>query len=469
MNATPNVLFILTDQQRWDSLGASGNPDVHTPNLDRLASTGTYFTNCHVQNPVCMPSRASILAGRYPSALGITDMGVPFPENEAHLATYFSRAGYETAYFGKLHFLPHANRDHTLPHPDYGYDQIAISDEPGVYEDAYRAWVRARAPSQLDLLSFGLPPARATWLKTMGWNDTVQHPAPPAGTGGGRHDAAGPVAFPGRDDCTHTAFVRERTLDFLRRRRDGQPFLCVASFYPPHAPWRTPQKYLDLYQPDQLQLPENLPEPVGDHLTETQLRAARHGYYAMVSEVDDAVGSLMDGLREQGLEDNTIVVFLSDHGEWLGEHGRFGKGYPAHDAVSRVPCIFRVPGQEPRCLDGLVEAVDVLPTLLELCGLTVSSRLQGRSLANTCKGGDFCPRSSALIEQGGWSGLRTPTHRYNLRADATEHLFDLEASPSGHVEVTQDPAHASALSQCRKELALRQLQIRQPHLPIWRY
>src|SRR5512136_2295029 len=148
-----NILVLYTDQQRWDALGANGNQDVRTPNLDGLAAEGANFNHAFVQNPVCMPSRISFLTGQYPATLGITDIGVPVPEHTMTLPRLLRNFGYASANIGKLHFLPHANRDHRAVHPDYGFDHLEVSDEPGCYEDAYRAWVRRKAPDQLALVS----------------------------------------------------------------------------------------------------------------------------------------------------------------------------------------------------------------------------------------------------------------------------------------------------------------------------
>lgn len=214
----PNILLINTDQQRWDALGANGNGEILTPNLDRLASEGVNFRHFFVQNPVCMPSRVSFLSGQYCSSLRILQNGMPVPENTVTLPRLLRNYGYHSANIGKLHFLPHANRDHREVHPDYGFDQLEISDEPGCYEDAYRAWVRRVAPDQLDCLSVGLPPATAVWQKTMGVCDGIRHPA--------EREERRPVVFPGRDDVTHTAFVATRTIEVpagARTRRAALP------------------------------------------------------------------------------------------------------------------------------------------------------------------------------------------------------------------------------------------------------
>ena len=183
-----------------------------------------------------MPSRVSFLTGQYPSTLGITHMGVTVPEETVTLPKVLRNYGYRSANIGKLHFLPHANRDHRMIHPDYGFDHLEISDEPGCYEDAYRAWVRRTKPDQLDHLSVGLPPSRAVWNEAMYINDPVNHPSTNQEEGGGRFDFKGPVPFPGGDDVTHSAFVAAQTQTYLRQAGQ-QPFLCIAGFYSPHAPW----------------------------------------------------------------------------------------------------------------------------------------------------------------------------------------------------------------------------------------
>ena len=131
----PNILLLYTDQQRWDALAANGNPDIVTPNLDRLAGQGLNLDRFFVQNPVCMPSRVSMLTGQYPATLGITQNGVPVPQDTLTLPRMLRNYGYVSANIGKLHFLPHANRDHRDVHPDYGFDHLEISDEPGFLMD----------------------------------------------------------------------------------------------------------------------------------------------------------------------------------------------------------------------------------------------------------------------------------------------------------------------------------------------
>ena len=464
----PNILVITTDQLRWDALGSSGNRDVHTPSLDKLAAESTTFTHHFVQHPLCMPSRASFLSGRYPSSLGITQMGVPVPETLPLLPHYLQRAGYTTANIGKLHVLPHANRDHRLPHPPYGFDYLAVSDEPGVYEDAYRAWVRRKDPAQLEHLSVGLPPATETWYHTMGISDPVTHPG-----SGARDDFAGPVVFPGADGVTHSAFVGEQTCEYLRAQDGRQPFLCIAGFFAPHAPWVVPERYLGLYNPKTFTLPdypvELEPKRAEARCTDDDLRGARHGYYALISEVDDYVGRILATLETQGLYEETLVVFTADHGEWLGEHLKYGKGYPGDDAVARVPLIIRWPGSGARTVSELAEAVDVLPTLLEAAGLQVSPELQGQSLMPLLEDRPYRAKSSALMEHHGWKNLRTAHFRYLVHADGRERLWNLEDDPHEYHDIAAEPAYREVLAEHRKLLLEKLLSLERPPGRTWPY
>jgi arylsulfatase A-like enzyme len=464
----PNILILQTDQQRWDALGANGNRDISTPNLDRLANQGVNFNRCFVQNPLCMPSRFSFLSGRYPSTLGVTHNGVPVPVDAPTLPRLLQPYGYHSADIGKLHFLPHANRDHREPHPDYGFDHLEVSDEPGCYEDAYRAWVRRRAPEQLDLISVGLPPAAATWQRLTGRSDGIKHPE--------ERFPKHPIPFAGRPDLTHTAFVSEQTVEYLRTRRADTPFLCIAGFYSPHSPWVVPPEFLEIYDPETIALPD-FPEEVEAQrgeagFTDQVLRGARHGYYAMVSEVDHHVGRILEALDERGMAESTIVVFTSDHGDWLGEHLRWGKGYPAHDCISRVPCIVRWPegtGSAGRTVTDIVEAVDVVPTLLECAGIQVPSQLQGRSLKPILEGEEAAPRDAAMVEFTGWKSLRTDRFRYIAEGDGGESLFDLEAPFGEYHDVAHEPGYADALADMRRRMVNRLIEMERPSPRTWAY
>jgi len=463
----PNILLLYTDQQRWDALGANGHPDIQTPNLDRLCAEGLNCDHFFVQNPVCMPSRISLLSGLYPSTLGILRNGITVSTDTIVLPHLLHNYGYHSANIGKLHFLPHANRDHRNPHPAYGFDHLEISDEPGCYEDAYRAWVQRQAPEEMDKISVGLPPATEVWQRTMQLDDGIHHPE--------MRFPKEAIPFGSRDDLTHTAFVAEQTMAYVERHRQA-PFFCIAGFYSPHSPWVAPQSFIDLYNPQALSLPAFPPDVDRrrsvEAFSDQELRAARQGYYAMVSEVDHHVGRILDRLETLGLSENTIIIFSSDHGEWLGEHLRYGKGYPAHDCISRVPFIVRWPrgiASPGRTEHDILEATDVVPTLLDCVGIPVPGHLQGRSFLPLVEGRHTVGRTSALTEGEGWKTVRTETMRYLIEADGHESLFDLEADPDAYRDLAADSRYAVSLAQIRHHLLTRLLKQEHPRPREWAY
>jgi len=410
-----------------------------------------------------MPSQVSFLSGQYPSQLKITHMGVPVPENLPTLPHLLRNYGYTSANIGKLHFLPHACRDHREVHPAYGFDHLEISDEPGCYEDAYRAWVRRKAPGELDKISCGLPPATAIWQKALGFRDGIKHP-----------EVREPrtAAFPSRSDLTHTAFVAEQTIEFIRRCRAG-PFLCIAGFYSPHSPWVAPQEFLDLYDPTRLSVPK-FPDDVnakrGERFSDAALQRIKQGYYAMITEVDHHVGRILACLDEEGLADDTIVLFTSDHGEYLGEFLRFGKGFPGEDCISRVPLLLRWPKGITRpgeTIRHIVEAVDVVPTLLDWAGIPIPAYIQGVPLP--ASNDDARTKASALLESTQGKSLRMDRCRYIVRENGREELYDLTRELGEYSNVASDPSYAAALSEARGEMVRRLVQVERPMPRIWPY
>lgn len=464
----PNILVIYTDQQRWDTLAANGNNVIKTPNLDALASGGVNFSSCFAQNPVCMPSRISMMTGQYCSSLGITHMAVTVPEDTLTIQKILKNAGYRNALIGKLHYLPHSNRDHRNLHPSYDFDHMELSDEPGCYEDAYRAWVRRKAPEELDNISLGLPPVTEEWQRLMRFEDDVNHPT---------RMEFGPRAFPGRSDLTQAAFVGEQTIDYIRRGGE-EPFFCFSGFYSPHSPWVAPQEFLDLYNDGDMPLPAypgGYPPVKDPRFDESTLQSITRGYYAMISEVDHWVGEILKALDQQGLAENTIVAFTSDHGEWLGEHRRFGKGHWAPDVISRVPLIVRVPesldGRKGENVDNIVECADIVPTLLAAAGIQTPPQVQGDILPVVDRPGfaDTPGDGYGLTEHTRWKSLRMPRYRYVAEADGTERFFDLRRDPWEYRDVSDDPEYTAKLAEARAALIGRMLRIEQPIAREWPY
>lgn len=460
MNSSrPDIVLIYTDQQRGDALGADGNPHIKTPTLDALAARGARFSRHFVQHPLCMPSRVSMMSGQYPSTLGITDMGVPVPERWTLLPHLLSSVGYHTVNIGKLHFLPHANRDHRRPHPRYGFDHIEISDEPGVYPDAYSAWLDNVAPGISSLIPVGNPPARATWNLLMNLAGTD--------TAGPRDDYARCDPWPHADGLTHTAFVADRTIAALDERPGEQPVFCVAGFFSPHAPYHVPEHYLRQYDRSTLPIPaysaaleREREREAHERFSDDRLRMVKHGYYAAVTEVDDHVRGIVDAIEAAGRLDRTVIVVTSDHGEWLGDHLRYAKGPPGDDAISRVPLLISGPDIEPdTVIDDLVEAIDIAPTLCQIAGMQTPPWMQGRSLLDRCRGRDASDpeRDAVRMEWTGHRSIRTSRYRYVVTADGSESLWDLESDPGEHHDLAAEPQHSDEIEAALGNLSRRLL------------
>jgi len=414
----PNILLIYTDQQRWDTIKAAGFNYMHTPNLDKIAQ-GAIFKQAYCNNPVCMPSRHSMLSGLYPSQIGTTCNGIEFPQDEMHAARYLKPYGYVTANIGKLHFKNHAHRDHRDPHPDFGFDRYIISDEPGCYDDPYIKWVETKDPSQVPLCRSATPPA---------WRGPVID-GPPRET----HQ---PYDFQGKSDLTHSAFVAEETISFLSASKDQkQPFFCISGFYAPHTPVNPPKEFLDYYQNSEIPEPEWVEGENALGLSKDEWLRVRKYYYALVSHVDHEVGRILNYLKEEGLWDNTVIIFTSDHGEHLGDHGKIQKGPPGLDSCVRVPLLFHYGSHfDSVCRDTFVEAVDILPTLLDLAGVQIPSYLPGKSLLPLMVEGQEHNRDSIYIEYrepGGqnWKTVRNSQFKYCRSGADEELLYDLTKDP----------------------------------------
>ncbi len=442
----PNVLVIYTDQQRWDTLSCQGQQAVQTPNMDALAAMGARLDQCYVQNPVCAPSRASFLSGQYCSSLRIGTNGVQFPQQVETLPSILKAYGYTTAQIGKLHFEPHARRDHRDPALRYGFDVMIQSDEPGCYDDAYTKWVERVAPEQLPQVRTMLPPAAVLWGK-QGYSEVPRN----------THE---PYCFAADADLTHTAFVTEQVCDFLRRQPKDTPYFAIAGYYAPHPPLNPPREYLARVDRDKVRLPAvGEDEPVSrelQHMTAEKWRDVACAYLAMVAQVDDGIGEIMDCLRQRGDLENTVLVFTSDHGEFLGDHGRIQKGMPGHDCITHVPCLVAYPGRIPagRVCSALTEAVDIAPTLLDFCGVQTPSFMQGRSLEGLLTGRTEQHKQAVLTEYFGEHGdrqttVRTKDYKYYCAEQGQELLFDLAKNPEETRNCVDDPDYAEPLSQMR--------------------
>lgn len=461
----PNVLILHTDQQRWDTIRYGGNEHIHTPNLDALARSGALFQNCYCNAPICMPSRQSMFSGLYPSTLGSTCNGIEMPQDAITIHGVLRPYGYHTASNGKLHFLNHANRDHREPHPSYGFDQLIVSDDFGCYDDPYLKWVEAVDPSQVaNCLSTSCP----AWT-----GDMWQIP-------GREHSMVKPYVFPAPEELSHSTFVAEATIDYIRRHRDG-PFYAIAGFFGPHSPVNPPQRFVDLYDPASLPLPHMNDGENRMGLSPDDWRRVKAYYYALISHIDDQIGRILAALDEAGVRDDTLILFTSDHGDHMGDHGWVEKGTP-YDSCNRIPLIASYPGHIPagRVYDEIVEGVDVAPTILDYCAVQTPPAMQGRSLKPLFDGGEYRARTSAYMEVkvpaghaeikacpdraggsggGTWKGVRAPDYSYYVYRDGYEMLFDLRRDPHELANVAEDGAYRDALAAMRGELVRRWFEV----------
>ncbi len=453
----PNILLILTDQQSYDTIAAAGNGHMHTPNLDRLAAEGALCTQAFCNSPVCMPSRQSLFSGRYPSALNLTANGQEMPEDVSLVHHFLKPYGYHTANVGKLHFRNVGTRDAGEPHPDYGFDQLILSETiaPG-FHDAYNLWIEKYYPGQVE---------KCRALGKPHWAHFQD-----------QYKACNPLTFQGPEDATHACFVADEVCDIVRERTDDGPWFTVAGFFYPHDPITPPARFLDFYDPESLPAPRMTEEQrkrIG--LSDTDWQVARAHYYALCSHIDEEVGRIMDCLEETGQADNTLVVFTSDHGDHMGHHGLGGKTAPGYDSCARVPLIVRYPDCIPAGtrVDSIVELVDLAPTILEFSGVPCPPVLQGQSLVRLLTGNaDPDKRDNAFLEIGNpggtqWKAVRTNTFFFAVSNEGAEELYDLTSDPDQLNNIAADPDAADMLIEAYRTLSQRVFQAR-PHVPRFR-
>jgi arylsulfatase A-like enzyme len=386
----PNILWICTDQQRFDTVGALGNPHIRTPNIDRLVREGVVFDHCYCQNPICSPSRASFLTGRYPRTTRLRQNGTRIPDDEVLVPRILKDNGYVCGLAGKLHLGP-CERG-VEERIDDGYQDFHWSHGPWPRweENEYIRWVADQGTRWEEIYPF--MPERFGAM----------------GAAGG--DGEGQLAWPGMPAKLHqTHWCAEKAIEFMSRNK-GRPWLFSVNPFDPHHPFDPPPEMLAHYDPDRLPPPEYREGELVDkpfyqqrthehglgrsgqfsflRTTDRQRRQVIAAYYAMVENVDAAVGRMIGALEATGQLENTVIVFISDHGEMLGDHGLYLKGPFMYEQAVRVPLILSAPGRLKSGLrsDALVELVDLAPTLLELAGVPVPERMQGKSLLRICGG-----------------------------------------------------------------------------------
>ena len=395
----PNILWYCTDQQRFDTIAALGNKRINTPNLDRFVGESAAFTHAFCQSPICTPSRASFLTGMYPSAVGVNGNGFrEFPRHfEDRLITKkLHDQGYDCGLIGKLHLASAFLRREERVNDGYDYFQYSHDHKGGnEHGNEYVEWIKAQGIDHDTVLK----PRGITSLDD--YRNSHEH----AGFGGFSEPSAEADNVPPHLHQTH--WCTEKAIEFIGRNREpDKPWLLSINPFDPHPPFDAPWEYYRRYDP--LTLPgahfevgdlahqERLQEAnidfqnVARHPDELQHKQIQASYYAMIEFLDHEFGRLLDYLDQTRLRENTITIFMSDHGETLGDHGLVLKGSRFYEGLVRVPLMISWPGRiKPGLNDELVELVDLVPTLYELLGTDVPAYVQGRSLAARLRGEQF--------------------------------------------------------------------------------
>lgn len=437
MKKHPNILWLCADQQRYDTIRALGNEYIDTPNLDKLCREGVAFDRAYVQNPVCTPSRASFLTGKYPSAINANMLGATNnPEHCTLITKALADAGYHCGNIGKLHISAawegHENRC------DDGYKTFLYSLSGGHDLESgcneYRDWLIRQGIDFHDIMQQN-PGAAQNKSNYYFYKDDA------------------PI------ELRQTAWAAEEAEKFIRERnKSGEPWLLTVNCFDPHPPYDAPTHLVEKY------LARNIPDPIfnksdytlGEQLKDAyhqskgvnapneQIRRERASYYGMCEIVDMHFGRIIDVVNELGIRDDTVIIFSSDHGEMLGDHGLTHKGCRFYEGAVRVPLIFSCPSRfaSDKVVQGITEYTDIAPTIADLCGIEFNDT-HGHSLvpALSENGGEGIERDYVRCEYY-WScrGAKCPPtyatmlrdRRYKLIVyhgiDAGE-LYDMENDP----------------------------------------
>ncbi len=441
MARRPNILILMADQMAAGVLPAYGNRVALTPNIDALGEHGVVFGAAYCNSPLCAPSRSVFMSGRLPSATGAYDNAAEFTSQVPTFAHYLRHAGYRTILTGKMHFCG--------PDQLHGFEERLTTD---IYPADY-GWTP----------DWRHPDVRPDWYHNM---DGVT--------------LAGPCVRTNQLDFDEeVVFSARRRLFDIARDADERPFLMVVSMSHPHDPFTIPDPWWSRYTDAALDMPlvrrGDVPEDPhslrlrricamdAQEVPEAQVRAARRAYYGACSFVDDQVGVLLAALRSSGMEGETIVILLADHGEMLGERGLWYK-MSFFEAACRVPLIMHAPGIFPAGRrDAPVSLADILPTLAEIAGNGLApdyaTPLDGRSLLPQLSGGTAHGEAlGEYLAEGALAPivmLRRGTHKF-VHSDADpDQLFDLQADPDERRNLAADPQQASVVAGFRAEVTQR--------------
>ncbi len=420
------MLFIIADDMTT-ALGAYGRP-VQTPNIDSIASRGMVFDNVYTQHPLCGPSRVALMTGLYPRSVGAVDLpSSNFRDRYPDLVTMpqlFRQNGYLSARVSKIYHM-HIPND-------------IISGASGIDDP-------------------------------LSWDVAVNIQAPEANATGVYRDLSPKATGPGVDmitvESTEGALAHvdgraaQKAVDWLRTRDKSQPFFLAVGMVRPHVPFVAPKEYFEMYPLEGIELPYVPSDDLDDipafarketnarryGMSDRQQREAIRGYYATVSYMDAQVGRVLDELDAQGLTENTIVVFTSDHGFNLGEHTTWQKRSLFEDTL-RVPLVMAGPGIPHDRSSGIMEQIDIYPTIAELAGMAAPKYVHGKSfveLLTDPRAHNWQDEAAYAVTVNGGESVRNRTWRFNLWRNGDTELYNQETDPNEFTNLAHDPAHTS--------------------------
>ena len=474
-SSQPNILLLVPDSLRADALGCMGNAQVVTPNMDRLAQEGAVFTQSFAACAPCMPSRASIFTGRSMRSHGVWVNGASLPPGIPTLATILREAGYATGAFGKMHLVPEKPQvDGAVPYlkAAFGFQHHALCEDV-VNAGPYRTWLASEFPEFADKFGSGPPVADGAT---------------------GCYESLFPL------EAHPVTWITDRVIEWIETHAGRRPFFAMVGFHEPHYPFKPPEPFVSMYEgvdPDLLprregEMEDKPPhfraralEGVGDAglagLTDAQWKTVLRRYWGQVSLVDSAVGRMLDGLTQLGIEQDTLVLCTSDHGLHVGDHGLIYSCAFHYDGFIRVPLVCRWPGQIPAGVRPaeFVQGIDILPTILSAAGAAAPSDVHGIDLLAATSGSQRDRRDAVLVEQcSGPYDARHPekvalsletlrTQRYRLTSYLGEsfgELYDLETDPNEFVNLWDAPEAQQVKAQLLNRL-LAEVMRAGPSLP----
>lgn len=475
MEKKMNILYITSDQQHFNTIGKF-NPEIKTPNLDRLCNSGTYFDHAYTVNPTCTATRASLITGKYPSQHGAWTLGTKLPETETTIGALMQQEGMRTAIVGKAHFQPLST---TKEYPSLeAYPILQDLEFWKQFQDDFYGFDTVRLAKN-HTTEAHVGQHYANWMERKGcdnWRDYFEAPT-------GRLNSTQRWLWDIPEEYHYDTWIAEETNQLLQEFKDkDEQFFLWSSFLDPHPSYFVPKEWIDMYDPNELTLPRVTPgehddSPVEIQMTQTEnpdfsayrlSGYALHGmhthlrhteevmrknmsvYYAMISMMDKYIGKILDKLDELGLTENTLIVFTTDHGHFFGQHGLIAKGPFMYEDAIKVPMIVSLPGVVPENTvnHSLQSLVDIPVTCMNYSGVSVPYNMTGVDEREVWEGKKEKARDHIICEH------HHERHTVNLRAYVDERyklvvwqdhtygqLYDLQEDPGEIHNHWDDPEY----------------------------